>query len=62
MLVRKGSVFEKCHAVVNPQPFYKVGPLGTPEKKMRGNGSNKCSPRHMGPTLPTEMCVPGLQL
>ncbi|XP_049992624.1 mucin-6 isoform X10 [Alexandromys fortis] len=23
MLLRKGSVFEKCHTVVNPQPFYK---------------------------------------
>ncbi|XP_052028825.1 mucin-6 [Apodemus sylvaticus] len=22
-LLRKGSVFEKCHSVVNPQPFYK---------------------------------------
>uniref|UniRef100_G3TMX8 Mucin 6, oligomeric mucus/gel-forming n=1 Tax=Loxodonta africana TaxID=9785 RepID=G3TMX8_LOXAF len=23
VLVKKGSVFEKCHSVVNPQPFYK---------------------------------------
>lgn len=23
MLLKKGSVFEKCHSVVNPQPFYK---------------------------------------
>ncbi|XP_012888807.1 PREDICTED: mucin-6 [Dipodomys ordii] len=23
MLLRKGSVFEKCHTAVNPQPFYK---------------------------------------
>lgn len=29
---------------------------------MRGDNSSRCSPRHLGPTLPTEMCVPGLQL
>lgn len=29
MLLKKGSVFEKCHNVVNPQPFYKVGAVGT---------------------------------
>lgn len=28
MLLKKGSVFERCHSVVNPQPFYKVGPAG----------------------------------
>lgn len=28
MLLKKGSVFEKCHSAVNPQPFYKVGPVG----------------------------------
>lgn len=25
ILTKKGTVFEKCHAVVNPIPFYKVG-------------------------------------
>ncbi|KAK7801684.1 hypothetical protein U0070_013178 [Myodes glareolus] len=29
MLLKKGSVFEKCHTAVNPQPFYKVGPTGS---------------------------------
>ena len=34
VLVREGTVFEKCHATVNPRPFYKVGrtcgPVGGP--------------------------------
>lgn len=34
VLVREGTVFEKCHATVNPRPFYKVGracrPAGDP--------------------------------
>lgn len=25
VLTKKGTVFEKCHGVVNPIPFYKVG-------------------------------------
>lgn len=25
VLVKKGTVFEECHATVNPKPFYKVG-------------------------------------
>lgn len=27
-LLQKGGAFERCHSVVNPQPFYKVGPVG----------------------------------
>lgn len=34
VLVREGTVFAKCHATVNPRPFYKVGkacgPAGDP--------------------------------
>lgn len=41
MLLRKGSVFEKCHTVVNPQPFYKVGPMGTGDGEVISSG---CSP------------------
>ncbi|XP_015417889.1 PREDICTED: mucin-6 [Myotis davidii] len=36
VLVNKGTVFERCHAVVNPKPFYRVGGARTWPGGLRG--------------------------
>lgn len=45
VLVREGTVFEKCHATVNPRPFYKVGkacgPVGGPGGGPWGSGVSR---------------------
>lgn len=59
VLVKKATVFEKCHAVVNPKPFYKVGRAcwpAAPGEPGRREGRHPCS------YLPAEVCVPSLQL
>lgn len=56
-------MFEKCHAMVNPRPFYKVG------RVCRTGGARRWALGPKGgwmpatmPCLPTEVRVPGLQL
>lgn len=57
MLVKKGTVFERCHAAVDPKPFYKVGgPVGSGAGVAQGAPSGSWVGTH-GPCLPTEVRV-----
>ena len=60
VLVQKGTVFENCHATVDPKPFYKVGGAMGMERP-RGRPSGFQADAH-GHCLPAEVRVPGLQL
>lgn len=55
VLVRDGTVFERCHATVNPRPFYKVG-RASRDPRGRGLGAGGAG-RPANKPCPPQRCV-----